>query len=354
VSASDHNNTGTSSMPEGSRRRWRFQRAAVVGAGYMGGGIAQSVAMAGMDCVLTDATAERASAAVERLIEEARRYEREGLFPPGAHHAMKERLSPAVSLEDAVESADYIAEAVPEDRELKLNVLARVARSARADAVIASNTSAIPITVLASAVEHPERFLGVHWMNPAFFVPCVEVIPTGSTDSDVVTDVMGLLRGIGKVPTKVSDTPGFIANRLQYALFKECALLLEEGVAEPAQIDEVVRNSFGFRLPFFGPFAIADIAGLDVYLGAYETMQASYGERMATPRSLQERVAAGRLGLKAGAGYYDIDSTAARRIAEYRDRGYSELATLRRALAAVEPGLEPAATQADKVESDAG
>jgi 3-hydroxybutyryl-CoA dehydrogenase len=352
MSASDTGLPAAGSRDMAPQAPPRFQRVAVVGGGYMGGGIAQSLAIAGLDCALTDVTAGRAVSAVERLTEEAERYEREGLFPAGAHRAVSEHLVAAASLEKAVAGADYIAEAVPEDRDLKLDVLARIARSARTSAVIASNTSAIPIGDLAGAIEHPERFLGVHWMNPAFFVPCVEVIPTGSTAREVVTDVMNLLRALGKAPTEVNDTPGFIANRLQYALFKECALLLEEGVAEPGQIDEVVRNSFGFRLPFFGPFAIADIAGLDVYLGAYDTMHATYGERMATPSSLHEQVASGRLGLKARAGYYDIDNIEARKIAEYRDHGYSQLITLRRTLAALEPKLKPARSLADDAESD--
>lgn len=307
----------------------RLQRAAVIGGGYMGGGIAQALAIGGLDCVVSDATKDLAQSAVRRLQEEARQYEASGLFPSGSHERVMDHLLAAPSLEAAVSGADYITEAIPENADLKREVLARISKAADPGAVIGSNTSAIPIGELGKVVDRPERFLGVHWMNPAFFVPCVEIIPIEATDEQVVEDVSQLLHDIGKAPSRVSDSPGFVANRLQYALFKECTRLVEEGIAEPARIDEVVRNSFGFRLPFFGPFAIADIAGLDVYVGAYDTMEAAYGERMAVPQSLKERVDSARLGVKSGAGFYRFEENQPADIALYRDEAYSRLGELR-------------------------
>lgn len=310
----------------------RFRRAAVIGGGYMGGGIAQTLAIAELDCTLVDADADLAEASVKRLHGEAKHYEALGLFPTGAYERVQHHLSAATTLEDAAGEADFVAEAVPEDAGLKKEVLRRVSSAARPDAVITSNTSAIPIHELASSVAHPERFLGAHWMNPAFFVPCVEVIPTEATDGAVIEDVMRLLRDADKRPTLVSDSPGFVANRLQYALFRECARLVEEGIAEPAQIDEVVSNSFGFRLPFFGPFAIADIAGLDVYCGGFATMETAYGERMSAPPLLTDHVSTGRLGVKSRGGFYTFDEHAASDVASYRDRAYSRLSSLRQEL----------------------
>lgn len=295
----------------------------------MGGGIAQTFALNGIQCLLADADADLARESVERLQREATRYESMGLFPEGASLQVEENLSAAVSVDEAVEGADYIAEAVPEEPNLKKSVLTRIADAAKADAVIASNTSAIPISELATSVALPERFLGAHWMNPAPFVPCVEIIPTSQTDPSIVDAVITLLRRAGKLPTRVTDSPGFVANRLQYALFKECARLVEEGTADPRQIDEVVQNSFGFRLPFFGPFAIADIAGLDVYCGGFTTMEKVFGERMATPHLLTDLVSSGRLGAKSLAGFYDYENETATRVADYRDRAYSRLLSLR-------------------------
>jgi 3-hydroxybutyryl-CoA dehydrogenase len=302
---------------------------AVVGGGYMGGGIAQSFAATGIDCVLIDATPGQAQAAVQRLHQEARRLASKGLVSDDWRDAILEHLTPATSLKAGVADASYVSEAVPEQPKLKNEVLREVSAAVRPEVAIGTNTSAIPIHELARGVTRPERFLGVHWMNPAPFVPCVEIIPSDSTDPAVVEDVHAMMRRIGKAPTVVSDSPGFVANRLQYALFREAVRLVEEGVAGPAQIDEVVRNSFGFRLPFFGPFAIADIAGLDVYREGFTTMEAAYGERIGTPALLDHLVAQGRHGLKTGAGFYRFDADQGAEVAAHRDAAYAALNHLR-------------------------
>lgn len=305
------------------------ERVAVVGGGYMGGGIAQTLAAHGIACVLVDATPELSSRRVQHLHEEAEKFTADGLMPQSAGAAIRDNLRPADSLEHALDGAWYVAEVVPERIDVKTGVLAAISSHVPADVVIASNTSAIPIGDLAQSVAHPERFLGVHWMNPAPFVPCVEVIPSDSTDSTVVDRALHLLARVGKFATVVGDAPGFVANRLQYALFREAARIVEDGVAGPAEIDEVVRNSFGFRLPFFGPFAIADIAGLDVYRDGFMTMQAAYGERIGTPAVLTEMVEGGRHGLKNGQGFYDFTDGRADEVARYRDRAYAGLTRLR-------------------------
>lgn len=301
----------------------------MIGCGYMGGGIAQTIALAGLECRVWDADADRARTGVQRLQEEGMRLEQLGLFPQGAAVLLEENLVAASSMEDAVGEAAYITEAVPENADLKHDVLQQVEACAPEYSTITSNTSAIPIADLGSRLRHPERFLGVHWMNPSYFVPCVEVIPFVGTEEVVVEAVVQLLRSWGKAPTRVADSPGFVANRLQYALFKESTRLVEEGTATAAQVDEVVRNSFGFRLPFFGPFAIADIAGLDVYLGSFRTMEAAYGERMQVPESLRAHVAQGRLGLKSGGGFRDFQQGRAQAVATHRDRAYAGLNELR-------------------------
>ena len=315
---------------------FQFARVAVVGAGYMGGGIAQVFAANGTDCVVADASREATYRAVAALTLQARRHKEAGLISAQACQRMLRCVRGAESVENAVRDADFIVEAVPESREIKSQVLSEISRLSRPDAVIGTNTSAMPISELAESVEHLERFLGVHWMNPPLHVPCVEVIPTSATDPRAVHAVMQLLRDSGKTPTQVADSPGFVASRLQYALLKECTRLVEEGVADPSQVDEVVRNSFGFRLPFFGPFAIADLAGLDVYAGGFASLEKAYGERMAPPRSLTERVAAGRCGLKSGAGFFEFDGSGADRIARHRDVAYARLAELKRALGEVD------------------
>jgi 3-hydroxybutyryl-CoA dehydrogenase len=295
---------------------------AVVGSGYMGGGIAQVLALAGDDVRIADVSAEVAAASRERLLAEASQFVSDGLFPADAVARIDARLTASASIEEAVADADVVEEAVPERLELKRETLARISAAARPDAVIGSNTSTILIGSMASAVEHPERFLGIHFSNPAPFIPGVEVIPHEGTDARAVAVAEALVASTGKQPARVADATGFVLNRLQYALFQEATRIADEGIASADDIDTIVRTTFGFRLPFFGPFAIADMAGLDVYAFCYESLQTRWPERFATPPSLAAHVAAGELGTKTGAGYLDVPAERTPELVAYRNRAY--------------------------------
>lgn len=310
---------------------------AVVGAGYMGGGMAQVFALAGHPCVIAEATPEGGRQARERIIAEARTLAEQGLFPVDSADLIAERTTVAPSMGEGVAAVGYIAEAVPESRSLKLAVLRTISRAADAKAIIGSNTSAMPIGSLAEAVAGPERFLGVHWMNPAPFVPCVEIVPSSLTDPGVVDQTVALMMTLGKVPTRVGDAAGFVASRLQYALLQEAIRLVDEGVASPQDIDRVVTTSFGSRLPFFGPFASADLAGLDVYAGGFESLAAAFGDRFAPPRLLVEHVAAGDCGVKTGGGLTGMTPDRLPEVLDYRNRAYALLGRLREDLGPV-PG----------------
>ncbi|GAA1757813.1 3-hydroxyacyl-CoA dehydrogenase family protein [Pseudarthrobacter sulfonivorans] len=302
---------------------------AVVGSGYMGGGIAQVLALHGYKVMLGDVDGETAERARVRLVEQAKDFEAHGLLPEGASKIIDANLAAAPSIEEAVAAADYIAEAVPEEPELKANILRRVSAAAPPHAIIGTNTSAIPIRELAPSVTGPERFLGVHWMNPAPFIPGVELIPGQETNPEVLDRAEQLIRSLGKTPARVADTPGFVANRLQFALYKEAAQIVDEGTATPEQIDAVVSNTFGFRLALFGPFAIGDMAGLDVYESAYRTLEKAYGERFAAPEALVAMVKDGNLGLKSGHGFLDVDPGNKTALLAYRDNAYARLSQLR-------------------------
>lgn len=302
-------------------------RYAVIGSGYMGGGIAQVLALTGEAVSISDidlATAERSR---ERLIEEADQFAADGLFPDGAARMIAERIV-AAELEPAVAQASFVMEAVPERIDVKHDILRRISDAAPADAVIGSNTSTILIRLLAEAVEHPERFLGVHFANPTPFIPGVELITHGGTDESAVRAAEVVVEAMGKQSARVGDVAGFVMNRLQYALFHEAAQLAEQAVASPEEIDTIVRTTFGFRLPFFGPFAIADMAGLDVYSFCYESLQTEFPERFATPRALADLVAAGKLGTKSGGGFLDVSADRVPDLISYRNRAYSELQKL--------------------------
>ncbi|MHC6594963.1 3-hydroxyacyl-CoA dehydrogenase family protein [Arthrobacter sp. C152] len=295
---------------------------AVIGSGYMGGGIAQVLALAGARVALADVSAEIAQGNYERLLKESDEFVAAGLFPAGATERLKESLWAAKDIEEAVADAEYIEEAVPEVLEIKHATLARISAAARPDAIIGSNTSTISIAKLAEVVDNPERFLGVHFSNPAPFIPGVEVIPHEGTSKATVQAARTIVGETGKETATVKDVTGFVLNRLQYALFHEAAQVVEEGIATAEDVDTLVRTTFGFRLPFFGPFAIADMAGLDVYAFCYKSLQTGFPERFATPQILQEKVDAGQLGTKTGSGFLDVPADRTAALVAYRNKAY--------------------------------
>jgi 3-hydroxybutyryl-CoA dehydrogenase len=306
-----------------------MRRTAIIGAGRMGLGIAESFLIAQLDVTFVEATPELCRASHEQLVERMRAHARAGLIPVDA----AERAAAVVvadGIPAAIADADLIIESVTEDIEVKRTVLEACDAGAASAAIIASNTSSFDINELAGFVHRPERFLGMHWFNPPEWTPGVEVIPGEKTQPAVAERVVDLLRSIGKRPSLVSATVGFVANRLQMALFCEAARCVEEGLASPAAIDEVVRSCFGFRLAYFGPFQIADMAGLDVYEAVLAQHEQVFGERFHVPETVRRLVREGRHGTAAGAGFYDYAARAADGLLVERDRRYAALSDLLR------------------------
>ena len=303
-------------------------KVAVVGSGYMGGGIAQVFALAGRDVVIADVSAEVAASNLERIIGEARDFVAQGLFPADAVEVISEHVTAAESIEDAVADVDFVIEAVFERLDVKLETLGRISAACRPDTIIGSNTSTISINKMAVGVTHPERFFGVHFSNPAPFIPGVELIPHDATDPANFEPVEELLAASGKIGARITDVTGFVLNRLQYALFHEATQLMEEGVADAESIDKIVRTTFGFRLPFFGPFAIADMAGLDVYKFCYASFEGDFPERFKTPKVLDDLVADGALGVKSGRGFLNSPPEVSAELVAYRNRAYAAMAKL--------------------------
>jgi len=310
-----------------------IRSAAIIGAGYMGGGIAQSLAAAGMRVTLADVSPEATQRALERLLAEARAFEDQGLIVPGSHERIMSNLTTASSIEDAVRDVDFIEEAVFEREDVKKEVLGRISAAARPDAIIGTNTSTIPVHVLAPMVSGQERFLTVHFSNPAPFIPGVELVSGTATKPEVVTTVKEMLARVNRQSAEVADRPTFVLNRLQYVLFKEANTIIEEGIATPEDVDTIVRSTFGFRLPFFGPFAIADMAGLDVYVNGFVTAENAFGARLSCPETVKRLVSEGKHGVKNGAGYYGSYSREeAEELVAYRNRAYAKMAELLREL----------------------
>jgi 3-hydroxybutyryl-CoA dehydrogenase len=321
---------------ETTRREWP-RTAAILGAGTMGLGVAECFAAAGMAVRLTDATPELAHEAKERLISRARGHAEAGLLPEETV-GRAEEVAVAGGPDEAVVGVDLVFEAVPESVGLKEEVLGACSAGADPETVIVSNTSSLPMDDLARFVEGPGRFCGMHWFNPPEWTPGVEVIPAESTDSETVEKLVGFLRSIGKRPAVVGSGPGFVANRIQNALFLEAVRCVEDGLASPEEVDEVVRSCFGFRLPFFGPFAIADMAGLDVYASVLGVLEEGLGERFEPPRMLLDLVEEGRAGTKTGAGFLDYTDEERGRLLLERDRRYAALLELLERLPPLESG----------------
>jgi 3-hydroxybutyryl-CoA dehydrogenase len=275
----------------------RFARVLVVGAGQMGGGIAQVMAASGRRVLLHDA----APGAVEKGLATMRK-SLERLAGKGAPHDPEEVLARVEAVDDLA-PADLLVEAVVEDAGVKQDIFRRADSALPPEAVLASNTSSIPIASLAGVTGRPDRVIGMHFFNPVPVMALVEVVRTPSTSDETVAAVVELARELGKTPAEANDFPGFVSNRILMPLVNEAAYALADGVAEAEAIDTIAK--LGFNHPM-GPLALADLIGLDTCVSIMEVLRDGLGDAKYEPCPLlREHVAAGRLGRKSGRGFYD-------------------------------------------------
>jgi 3-hydroxybutyryl-CoA dehydrogenase len=271
-------------------------RIAVLGAGLMGHGIAQVFAQNGHAVRIYDATEAARTSARDRI--------RANLRDLGEGEGCVDLVAPAATIAEAVGDADFVIEAVFEDLEVKQALFAETELHARADAILASNTSVIPITQITSKLRDRSRALGTHWWNPPFLVPLVEVIRTADTSDAAVASMIALLQAAGKTPAEVKkDVPGFIGNRLQHALWREAISLVQNGICDAETVDSVVKASFGRRLAVLGPLENADMVGTDLTLAIHETVLPAIDHTPGPLPYLKTLVAQGRLGMKSGEGF---------------------------------------------------
>jgi 3-hydroxybutyryl-CoA dehydrogenase len=272
-----------------------FEHVLVVGAGQMGGGIAQVVAASGRRVSLHDA----APGAVERGIEAMRKSLTKLAEKGGAD---PEEVLARVAAVDEIVPADLLIEAVVEDFAVKEEIFARADAVLPADAILASNTSSIPITSLAAVTSRPDRVIGMHFFNPVPVLKLVEVIRGLKTSDETARAIVALAEELGKTPAEVRDSPGFVSNRILMPFINEAAYALLEGVAEPEAIDTIAK--LGFAHPV-GPLALADLIGLDTCVAIMEVLHEGLGDPKYAPCPLlREYVEAGRLGRKSGRGFY--------------------------------------------------
>jgi 3-hydroxybutyryl-CoA dehydrogenase len=272
-----------------------FEHVLVVGAGQMGGGIAQVVAASGRRVSLHDA----APGAVERGVEAMRKSHTKLAEKGGAD---PEEVLARVAAVDEIVPADLLIEAVVEDFAVKEEIFARADAVLPADAILASNTSSIPITSLAAVTSRPDRVIGMHFFNPVPVLKLVEVIRGLKTSDETARAIVALAEELGKTPAEVRDSPGFVSNRILMPFINEAAYALLEGVAEPEAIDTIAK--LGFAHPV-GPLALADLIGLDTCVAIMEVLHEGLGDPKYAPCPLlREYVEAGRLGRKSGRGFY--------------------------------------------------
>ncbi len=311
---------------------------ACLGAGRMGRGIAIAFAYAGHAVTMIDVKAGRSAEQFARLETDALGEIRKTLASLGRFGLLKDgdtdtiigrvRVVPAGASAAVLGKAGMVFEGVPEVVELKRDVLGTASKSVGPDVIIASTTSTILVDDLSGAIDHPERFLNVHWLNPAYLIPLVEISPGKATNPDIVARVKALLEGIGKVPVVCAATPGFIVPRIQTLAMNEAARMVEEGVASAEEIDKAIRYGFGFRYAVLGLLEFIDMGGGDILYYASRYLEGALGsDRYRAPRVIEDNMRDGRIGLRTGAGFLDYSGMD---VDAYREKRLADLVNMLR------------------------
>ena len=280
------------------------QRIGVVGLGAMGAGIAQVAIEAGFEVAGREVTAELGERAAERIGHFLTRKVEKGQLKQSDRDAAAARLETATEL-DALADCDLVIEAIVEELDAKQALFAELERLCRPDAVLASNTSALSVTVIAAATSSPERVIGLHFFNPAPLMPLVEVVRAELSSDDAVATGLEVVARLGKVAVPCHDTPGFVVNRILIPLLNDCVRVLDEARVTPESLDAAMKSGAGWPM---GPCTLVDLVGIDVHVHASEALYEKLREpRMAPPPRLVAMRNAGLLGRKSGRGFYAYD-----------------------------------------------
>ncbi|HET9932372.1 MAG TPA: 3-hydroxyacyl-CoA dehydrogenase NAD-binding domain-containing protein [Polyangiaceae bacterium] len=297
------------SAATGQRPDWPT-RAAVIGAGQMGGGIAQVLCLAGIDVAVCDVSRERAAAAVRSVLGRLERLTQKGKLDAARLETARQKLLPH-EFDEALADAELVIEAASEDPALKTQLFKRADAAAPAAAVLASNTSSISITRLGAVTSRPDRVVGMHFMNPVPLMKLVEVVRGIATSPATVDLILGLCQRLEKTAIQSSDSPGFLVNRMLLPFLNEACFALQEGVGTAEDIDQGAR--LGLNHPL-GPLELADLIGLDTVLAIAEVLHRDLGDdKYRPPTLLRNLVAAGYLGRKSGRGFYSYGADGQKR-----------------------------------------
>jgi 3-hydroxybutyryl-CoA dehydrogenase len=267
----------------------------------MGNGIAHVFAQTGWTTALIDVAPESLKTGIATIEKNTERQVKKGGLTAAQRAEMLNRITPFTSL-DAAKDVELVVEAVSENPEIKFQVFEDLDRLTPKGAILASNTSSIPITEIAKQTTRPERVIGMHFMNPVPLMTLVEVVRGPKTSSETVKQTMEIVRRLGKTPVEVNDAPGFVSNRVLMPMINEAIFCVDEGVATPEAVDQVMK--LGMNHPL-GPLALADLIGLDVCLAIMKVLQDGLDQHKYRPAPLLEKmVQEGKLGRKSGAGFY--------------------------------------------------
>lgn len=281
-----------------------LEKIAVAGAGFMGPGIAQVFAACGHPVHIYNRSAERLTTVHERIRGNLTQMAEYGLADANEIERVVERVATTTDLAEACAGATVVIESIAESLPLKQEFFVELDKLCPPETALCSNTSVISIRQIGSLTRHPERVLGAHFYQPPFLVPLVEVVSTDVADQRLLDKVFNLMKAAGKVPVYVrKDVPGFVANRMQHALWREAFALIDEGVCDAETVDLAVSNSFGMRLPVLGPVANADLVGLDLALAIHDYVLPHLDVSTRASSTMRKHVEAGELGFKTGSGF---------------------------------------------------
>lgn len=302
-------------------------RVAIIGAGSMGTGLAVHFARYGTAATVIDHREANLEAARETVADALEFLEGEEMMAEDPD-SIRESIEYTLDTAAGVAEAELVIETVSEAREIKRDVFETVEEAAPEDAVLASNTSGIPITELGEFVDDPERVVGCHWWNPPYLLPLVEVTRGEETAEEIVDRTVGYVESVGRDPIVVErDVPGFVWNRIQFAVMRECVHLVEEGVASLEDVERAVRDGYALRTAAVGPFETADLSGVDLFRDVANDLFPHLSTATEAGPVFEDRLAEGRTGVEAGAGFHEYEES----LAEAIERRDERVAAIQRA-----------------------